>query len=673
MQFFKIEAKTVNTPELSDRSARLEFAREVCIRLESFYFSNKQKVFMFVSSIRGNRIIFGAILAKALDLAKITDAFCKHIKIECTKTEISEVTLNTFEALIRTSEQSDFMTVDQEVLEMFDLQELSGFRRRNSTNYAEHMLDEPPDKQSLLKRAQSFLFGDALIAELERIYSGAVGQRGSGHPVHYLIQTDDIEVRYEMIHILLSALYANKRIENKRYCSTSFSQFSSPPDRSSISLYKASSGGSVIVSYSQEESEESDMAKTGSDVIIRLCELIYRNRHDVLSVICLERSREKIKRTFMENLGNMTLIELSEETVQSEKARNYLRRLARKQKLTANKALLEQVSDAGRGYLASDLNKIFNDWYAGRLKRDVYPQYADIEPLNQNVRLRQACGSGVVSLDEMIGLSEAKTVIKQSLDFYKAQKLFKGLGMKNDRPAMHMVFTGNPGTAKTTVARLFAQIMRENGLLSVGDLYELGRADLVGKYVGWTAPKVRAKFTAAKGSVLFIDEAYSLVDDRDGLYGDEAISAIVQEMENRREDIVVIFAGYPDKMEQFLQKNPGLRSRIAFHVPFHDYNAQELWQITELMARNMSIRIDDEAQPKLMDMFAHALTGEDFGNGRYVRNLLEKARMKQASRLVSMDLKQVTDEVVTTLISEDFEEPALTHELRKVWKIGFGA
>ena len=167
----------------------------------------------------------------------------------------------------------------------------------------------------------------------------------------------------------------------------------------------------------------------------------------------------------------------------------------------------------------------------------------------------------------MIGLTKAKAVIAQALDYYKAQKLFREKGISLERPAMHMVFTGNPGTAKTTVARLFAQIMKENGLLPVGDLIEVGRADLVGKYVGWTAPTVKAKFAAAKGSVLFIDEAYSLVDDKDGLFGDEAINTIVQEMENHRDDIVVIFAGYPDKMEQFLQKNPGLRSRIAFHMP----------------------------------------------------------------------------------------------------------
>lgn len=141
---------------------------------------------------------------------------------------------------------------------------------------------------------------------------------------------------------------------------------------------------------------------------------------------------------------------------------------------------------------------------------------------------------------------------------------------------MHMVFIGNSGTAKTTAARLFARIMKDNGLLSKGQLIEVGRGDLVGKCVGWTAQTVQAKFKVAIGGVLFIDEAYSLVDKHSGSFGDEAINTIVQEMENHREDVVAIFAGYPNKMEGFLQKNPGLRSRIAFHVPFADYTSDEI-------------------------------------------------------------------------------------------------
>lgn len=211
--------------------------------------------------------------------------------------------------------------------------------------------------------------------------------------------------------------------------------------------------------------------------------------------------------------------------------------------------------------------------------------------------------------------------------------------------------------------------MKDNGLLSVGDLHEVGRADLVGKYVGWTAQIVKRIFRAAKGSVLFIDEAYALADDRTGSYGDEAINTIVQEMENNRDDMIVIFAGYPHEMERFLQKNPGLRSRIAFHVPFSDYSAEELCDITVLMAESGNMTLADGTREKLLSIYESAVREHDFGNGRFARNLFEKAKMKQASRLVMMDVDVVTETDIGTLLPEDFEAPPTTKPLKQ--RIGF--
>ena len=270
----------------------------------------------------------------------------------------------------------------------------------------------------------------------------------------------------------------------------------------------------------------------------------------------------------------------------------------------------------------------------------------------------------------MIGLREAKAVIRKALDYFKVQKLYKDRGLQDTRPTMHMVFTGNPGTAKTTVARLFAQIMRDNGLLSRGELYEVGRADLVGKYVGWTAQLVKQKFREAQGSVLFIDEAYSLLDDRNGLYGDEAINTIVQEMENNRDNMVVIFAGYPDPMEQFLSRNPGLRSRIAFHVPFPDYNTEELVSIAELLAGKKGLHFTQQAYDKLRNILSTARTSADFGNGRYVRSLLEQARMEQASRIVKMNGETLTEETLRTLTAEDIPDGNISG-LTEKRRIGF--
>lgn len=271
----------------------------------------------------------------------------------------------------------------------------------------------------------------------------------------------------------------------------------------------------------------------------------------------------------------------------------------------------------------------------------------------------------------MIGLKSAKKTIDQALNFYKAQKLFKNRKVSFDRPAMHMVFTGNPGTAKTTVARLFAEIMKENGLLSKGELYEVGRADIVGQYVGQTAPLVKAAFKRAKGSVLFIDEAYSLVE-KDGLYGDEAINTIVQEMENNRDDMIVIFAGYPKEMENFLNKNPGLRSRIAFHIPFDDYSSNELCDISKLIAKFRGLTLSDDAINKLDTIFETARQKSDFGNGRYARNIIEKAQMAQTNRLLKGDIDSIDDEILGTITAEDIEAPVVKCEQPKI-KIGFAS
>ena len=235
---------------------------------------------------------------------------------------------------------------------------------------------------------------------------------------------------------------------------------------------------------------------------------------------------------------------------------------------------------------------------------------------------------------------------------------------------MHMVFTGNPGTAKTTVARLFARIMKDNDLLSQGKLVEVGRGDLVGKFVGWTAPAIQKKFREARGNVLFIDEAYSLVDDRDGSYGDEAINTIVQEMENHRDDVVVIFAGYPDKMECFIRKNPGLRSRIAYYVPFADYTTSELCNIAQLMSKQKGLTLNEKACSRLEEIFETAREERDFGNGRYVRNVLDKARMAQATRLLSMDIDEISTADVTTISADDIEEVPVIRNT-KTRKIGF--
>ena len=390
--------------------------------------------------------------------------------------------------------------------------------------------------------------------------------------------------------------------------------------------------------------------------------------NQVLTVICLPRECKKSKSIFFENMGSLTVVELREDFVAGQQAHDFLKMLAKESRIRTDKTLFDALEE-GKTYLAADLRQLFDRWYNKKLKTKVYPQYKDLQVARKETMKAAPKGCAYDDLQEMVGLTEAKKVIQKALNYYKMQKLYEEKGLKRDNPAMHMVFTGNPGTAKTTAARLFAQIMKDNGLLSKGHLVEVGRGDLVGKYVGWTAPTVQAKFKAAKGGVLFIDEAYSLVDGHSGSYGDEAINTIVQEMENHREDVVVIFAGYPKEMETFLQRNPGLRSRIAFHVPFADYDTEQLCRIAVLMGKHKGISFDPEAKQRLAAVFDAARKQSDFGNGRYVRNVLEQAKMNQASRLLEWDFERITAEELTTLRAEDILIPETKAEAKRT--IGF--
>ena len=296
----------------------------------------------------------------------------------------------------------------------------------------------------------------------------------------------------------------------------------------------------------------------------------------------------------------------------------------------------------------------------------------DICMLDDGMKQERPAGTAKQELDDLIGLSSAKAVIRKAVANYKLNKLCIDKGIPREKASMHMVFTGNPGTAKTTVARLLAEMLRDEKVLSTGCFIEAGRADLVGRFVGHTAPLVKQKFQEAKGGVLFIDEAYSLCDDRENSYGDEAINTIVQEMENHRDDVIVIFAGYPEPMERFLERNPGMRSRIAFRVGFDDYSTDELCEITKLMAKKKGLTVTDAALKKLRESYVIAKEQEGYGNGRFVRKMLEEAEMNMAERLFQTGSLDCSTDLITTI--EECDIPDVQPEEKAAQKhIGFVA
>lgn len=294
----------------------------------------------------------------------------------------------------------------------------------------------------------------------------------------------------------------------------------------------------------------------------------------------------------------------------------------------------------------------------------------DIRVLDEGLQEERMIGTAQKELEEMIGLENVKAIIKKAKAYFKLKKLSMEKGGCKNNASFHMVFTGNPGTAKTTVARLFAEILKDEKVLPTGKFVEVGRSELVGEHVGSTAPLVKKRFKEANGGVLFIDEAYSLCDSCENSFGDEAITTIVQEMENNRDSVIVIFAGYPLQMKQFLSRNPGLSSRIAFHVNFEDYTVEDLIGITKLMISKKQMSITEDGMNKLRKHYESVNGSNDFGNGRFVRKLLEEAEMNLAERLLQFDESEITEKLLTSI--EECDIPEVKHaKTEKKYPIGF--
>ena len=247
----------------------------------------------------------------------------------------------------------------------------------------------------------------------------------------------------------------------------------------------------------------------------------------------------------------------------------------------------------------------------------------------------------LAEMDTLIGLQVPKQDIRELVDFIRVQKLRREAELPTHDSSHHLVFTGNPGTGKTTLARLVAEIYGSLGVVSRGHLVEVDRSQLVGSYVGQTAPKVKANVEQALGGVLFIDEAYSLAGRGDQDYGKEAIDALVKEMEDERGDLVVIAAGYPRPMEELLGSNPGLASRFRTTLHFRDYSTDELTEIFGLFCDGAGYKLSSEGEVLLRRRLDDAERGEGFGNGRLVRNWFEDAIERQATRLVAAGLSDV--------------------------------
>jgi probable Rubsico expression protein CbbX len=259
--------------------------------------------------------------------------------------------------------------------------------------------------------------------------------------------------------------------------------------------------------------------------------------------------------------------------------------------------------------------------------------------------------------DELIGLQPVKQRIREIAALLLVERVRSKFGLASQAPTLHMSFTGNPGTGKTTVAMRMADILHKLGYVRRGHLIAVTRDDLVGQYIGHTAPKTKEVLKKAMGGVLFIDEAYYLYrqeNERD--YGQEAIEILLQVMENNRDDLVVILAGYADKMDRFFHSNPGFRSRVAHHIDFPDYTDADLIAIAEKMLASLNYRLSKSAGEALAEYIPLRRARPLFANARSIRNALDRTRLRQANRLFAERDRELTLEAITTIEAEDIRQ-----------------
>lgn len=606
---------------------------------------------VFITQTSPNTEMGVCVRGNGLCPEDIVRRFLEEIDFVFTYFELNEVSIKAFSLMVRASQNSEYIESERRLYRKLDLESIM---YNTDYYYADKVAAPEKSPQKILLDLKEYHLGDGFAKEISRIFSAENQQVFRGNPTDYLMISSAADQRKTMVIDLVLALYSKGRLISKRYtivdlrdrfCTVDFLE----------KIYVLNEGGSVVLKVDKENFTFGGYNK-GHVVIDDVVKVIQRHGARTLTIFSMDTPSDKMRAAIETSMRGMPLIVFTDNLYAKEKAVDQLVMLAARDGFELPSEDLSKVKCSDKSYTYEELCGLYNEWRVGYLGRWVFPEYGEFftshttsEPLDCPHE------EAYERLQKMIGLRHAKKVIEGAINYFRLQKEYYARGIEFTRPTMHMCFTGNPGTAKTTVARLFAEILKNNNILSRGELIEVGRAQLVGQYVGSTAPKIKDIFKKAKGSVLFIDEAYSLVEDRKGLYGSEAINTIVQEMENCRDDTIVILAGYHDEMQKLLDWNPGMRSRIAFHVPFDDYSKEELLGISKIFINDASLTLEKSAEEKLLGIFQRAAEDKNFGNGRFARNLVERAKLNLANRLSSRDLRFVSDEEIRTLKAEDFD------------------
>ncbi|SEL53598.1 AAA+-type ATPase, SpoVK/Ycf46/Vps4 family [Butyrivibrio sp. ob235] len=642
MQFFEGELK-YNFTLYSDTKRLLGVARQINTK---YWLGDKELgIHILMSNVtmskvtilvmyEGNGCECGAIFDKCVDFSNrimaasnISDDFDASDRLT-----VSEITLNVFDDLFREEWFEKLYDDKAEMYKIISVDYLQFICKEN-------LLDACFEKKTFRRR---YIPRDELlrIREKREKYNAMVPQ-----PMHYIVAEADDNVRAEIDDELIYELRKAGRITSRRYIKVSGDIMGSL-SRNNYKIQNLNNldGGFAIVELNCKTTEDANaLVKSvyseynhysGNYIVIFHVSENDRNIIDSIHKIC----------------SLWPFVQISNKELSRKKAVARLREIAEENNLVLNDMECMQILPNGNSFTFDEINTTFRKWYLTKYVVDeYYPQYRN--KIDEYFKDEIVEKDALLELQSLVGLNDVKHLCKRIIDFYALQKLMSKDKDNHNEIGMHMVFTGNPGTAKTTVARLMARILKQRGILSKGELIEVGRADLVGQYVGWTAKTVKDYFIRAKGSVLFIDEAYSLSSEDKDSFGIEAINTIVQEMENHRDEVVVIFAGYKKEMRKFIESNSGLRSRVSFHIDFPDYSGDELFEILKLMAREKNYSLKED----VYKYFIKNLENYDSrkGNGRIVRNMFEKARMNQAERIMKLPAKQRTKELYF-LTGEDF-------------------
>ena len=603
--------------------------------------------------------------------------------------QLQEITMQDVVRLLNVADYNSFISCIAEPIEDFIKESFNGYRATFllDSNFRDTMPEISKYSCKKIRQLSKKYFPDPLFCkEIDRIYSAKNPKQYYGTPVHYDFCFSNSKSGKELIRLLFQALYNNNRLLGQRI--TYISLLLMETDERSVwkrldKLCELSQGTMIVFDLTDREdvlknqirplngsAAASDLDRESAEKLFRLMEKYQRSTQFVL----LEAPQQDMFHKALEAADtNLPMLRFAEQVGDRASALNYLHFLLEECNIKKFvPADWQSLLTPQESYTAEDVQTDFNFWYNRALQENVYTAYRGC--CEQSSKPKSKTDS-YGKLQSMVGLTGIKHVIDRILSDFRIRKLRLDAGLKCDSKSLHMLFTGNPGSAKTTCARLLAGIMKERDLLQTGEFVECGRSDLVGQYVGWTAKIVKDKFRKARGGVLFIDEAYAL--NSDDHFGPEAINTIVQEMENHRDDVIVIFAGYPEPMEDFLKANEGLRSRIAFHLNFPDYNADEMTKIFAMMLKEQGYICTTDFLDKSRNLFSEAVKHKEFGNGRFARNLLEQTVMKQSARLIH--LTEGTDapsqplhrKDLITLLADDLAVESVTNYRVEKQSIGF--